>query len=90
MISDEAAANSEATASQTFATTALTKTANTVVADPSMVANSNGHSGKDRSSLGSTSKGSSGGGKAAGVAPGITILFTALFSAFFVMRALSS
>ncbi|KAI0087559.1 hypothetical protein BDY19DRAFT_236771 [Irpex rosettiformis] len=90
MMSDEAAANSEATTTQTFSTTAVTKTANTAVADASMIAGSNGHSGKDRSSLGSTSKGSSGAGKAAGVVPGMTILFTALFGAFFFMRAMSS
>ena len=43
---------------QTYPTTALTKTFNTVTIDPTELANSNGHSGKDRANLGSTSFGS--------------------------------
>jgi len=43
---------------QTFTTTAYTNTFNTVTIDPSQLANSNGHSGKDRTKLGSTSFGS--------------------------------
>ncbi|KAF8991302.1 glycoside hydrolase family 79 protein [Cyathus striatus] len=44
----------------TFATTARTKTVNTVTVDPSLLATSNGHSGTDRDQwdMGSTSKGS--------------------------------
>ncbi|KXN82401.1 hypothetical protein AN958_02606 [Leucoagaricus sp. SymC.cos] len=45
-------------ASETFATTAHTKTANTATIDPSVLATSNGHSGQQRVALGSTSKGS--------------------------------
>lgn len=44
--------------SQTYSTTAYTKTFNTATVDPSQLANSNGHSGKDRTNLGSTSYGS--------------------------------
>ena len=43
----------------TFATTAYTKTINTATIDPKVLATSNGHSGKDRVNMGSTSKGSS-------------------------------
>ena len=43
----------------TFATTAYTRTINTVSIDPKVLETSNGHSGKDRVNMGSTSKGSS-------------------------------
>ena len=42
----------------TFPTTAATKTVNTALVDPSELATSNGHSGRDRANLGSTSFGS--------------------------------
>ena len=44
---------------ETFATTAYTRTINTATIDPKVLATSNGHSGKDRVKMGSTSKGSS-------------------------------
>ena len=43
----------------TFATTAITKTVNTATIDPKVLETSNGHSGKDRVNMRSTSKGSS-------------------------------
>jgi hypothetical protein len=43
----------------TFATTAGTRTINTATIDPKVLETSNGHSGKDRANLRSTSKGSS-------------------------------
>ena len=43
---------------QTYTTTAYTQTFNTATVNPSELANSNGHSGKDRVHLGSTSFGS--------------------------------
>ena len=43
----------------TFATTARTRTINTATIDPKALATSNGHSGKDRADMTSTSKGSS-------------------------------
>lgn len=43
----------------TFATTARTKTANTATIDPKALETSNGHRGKDRADMQSTSKGSS-------------------------------
>lgn len=46
----------------TYTTSTFTSTINTVSVDPSELANSNGHSGKDRANLGSTSYGSRGGG----------------------------
>lgn len=47
--------------SKTYSTTAYTQTYNTIRADPSAVAISNGQSGKDREELGSTSHGSKNG-----------------------------
>lgn len=64
-------------AEQTFATTAYTKTQNTATVDPSVLSTSNGHSGKDREALGSTSKGSSSGTlglRACGGAAGVALL----------------
>lgn len=43
----------------TFATTAVTRTVNTVSIDPKVLETSNGHTGKDRTNMRSTSKGSS-------------------------------
>ena len=57
-LSQSAEQNSEPAATETFSTTAVTKTVNTATIDASVLATSNGHSGKDRK-LGSTSKGSS-------------------------------
>jgi len=45
-------------ATQTYPTTAGTRTANTATVEPSVLATSNGHSEKDRLSQGSTSPGS--------------------------------
>jgi len=45
----------------TYSTTAYTQTYNTIRADPSLVAHSNGHNGKSRQQLGATSFGSSNG-----------------------------
>lgn len=54
---------------QTFTTTAYTKTINTATVDPTVLANSNGHSGKDRALHGSTSYGSRNG--AVGLTDGV-------------------
>ncbi|KAG6917380.1 hypothetical protein DXG01_002759 [Tephrocybe rancida] len=63
-------------AAPTFATTALTKTAHTVTVDPSVLATSNGHSGKDRLQLGSTSHGSTNGVEGLkALIPGASLLF---------------
>lgn len=43
----------------TFATTAITRTINTATVDPKVLETSNGHTGKDRTNMRSTSKGSS-------------------------------
>ncbi|KAI0830342.1 hypothetical protein BC628DRAFT_1416627 [Trametes gibbosa] len=74
-------------ASQTFATTAVTKTANTVTVDASVLATSNGQSGSDRQ-LSSTSKGSSSAGRTAGVAPGLTLLAMVIASASVLTAAM--
>jgi hypothetical protein len=60
-LSDDALSSADqASTVHTFSTTAVTKTANTATIDASVLATSNGHSGKDRK-LGSTSKGSASG-----------------------------
>lgn len=46
---------------QTFSTSSMTKTANTVTVDPSVLATSNGHGAANRNTLGSTSKGKANG-----------------------------
>ncbi|KAJ7783995.1 glycoside hydrolase family 79 protein, partial [Mycena maculata] len=74
---DSALTESAGAASTTFATTALTKTANTVTIAASVLATSNGHGGssnplKVNSELGSTSKGSTNG--AAGLRPAAGLL----------------
>ena len=61
---------------------------NTATIDPSVLATSNGHSGKDRQS-GSTSKGSSGAGKAAGVVPSMAALVTMLAGVSVLVKAFS-
>ncbi|KAI9058696.1 glycoside hydrolase family 79 protein [Trametes sanguinea] len=72
-VSSDAQNAADPSETQTYATTAVTKTANTVTIDPSVLATSNGQSGADRQ-LSSTSKGSSSAGRTAGVAPGLTVL----------------
>ncbi|KAI8996273.1 hypothetical protein BD414DRAFT_477356 [Trametes punicea] len=72
-ISSGAQSAVDPSSTQTFPTTAVTKTANTVTIDPSVLATSNGQSAADRQ-LSSTSKGSSSAGRTAGVAPGLTVL----------------
>lgn len=89
MLTDQALADSEPTATATFPTTALTKTMNTATVESGVLETSNGHTGKNRT-LSSTSKGSSGAGKAAGIAPGVTLLLTFLSGAFVIMKTLSS
>ncbi|KAI0633082.1 glycoside hydrolase superfamily [Trametes polyzona] len=73
LLSSDAQGAADPAASATFATTAVTKTANTVTIDPSVLATSNGQNGAGRQ-LSSTSKGSSSAGRTAGVAPGLTLL----------------
>ncbi|KAI0791079.1 glycoside hydrolase family 79 protein [Abortiporus biennis] len=58
----------------TFSTTSLTKTQNTATIDASVLATSNGQSGKDRSQLGGTSKGSSG-AMASVIVPAFSVIF---------------
>lgn len=69
----------------TFATTAYTRTINTATIDPKVLATSNGHSGKDRKNMRSTSKGSaSSSGTTSfreGVVNGLGIFFWAVFGA---------
>ncbi|KAI0651079.1 hypothetical protein C8Q79DRAFT_8635 [Trametes meyenii] len=72
-LSSDAQSAVDPSASATFATTAVTKTANTVTVDASVLATSNGQNGSGRS-LSSTSKGSSSAGRTGGVAPGLTLL----------------
>lgn len=64
----------------TFATSAQTRTINTVTVDPEVLATSNGKSGKERALMGSTSKGSVTGGAvgAKTLLPGVSVLLTML------------
>ena len=88
-VSDTAVQDSEPAATATFPTTALTKTINTATIAESVLATSNGHSGKDRF-MGSTSKGSSGAGRAAGVIPSITAVLAVLASVCVMFKTFSS
>ncbi|TFK68765.1 glycoside hydrolase family 79 protein [Pluteus cervinus] len=72
----------------TFATTAYTKTVNTAFLDPSLLATSNGMSGKTRK-LGSTSKGSSSGSLSSRLyAPGLVVLVAGVAGGWLVRRAI--
>ena len=73
---------------QTYPTTALTKTYNTVSIDPSVLATSNGMSGKDRDELSSTSQGSSDAPRARGVVPGVSLLAAFVAGAWVVAGAM--
>ncbi|GJE89063.1 glycoside hydrolase family 79 protein [Phanerochaete sordida] len=88
-VSDTAVQDSEPAATATFSTTALTKTVNTATIDQSVLATSNGHSGKDRFT-GSTSKGSSGASRAAGVIPSLTAVFAVLATVGIFFKAFTS
>ncbi|OCH90122.1 hypothetical protein OBBRIDRAFT_793583 [Obba rivulosa] len=81
-LTDEAFEESTPSTTQTFATTAVTKTANTATVPASVLATSNGDSGADRESLTSTSKGSSGASRAIVGAPGVASLIALLASVF--------
>ncbi|KJA24887.1 glycoside hydrolase family 79 protein [Hypholoma sublateritium FD-334 SS-4] len=79
------------TATQTFATTAHTKSHNTATADPAVLATSNGHSAENRAGeLGSTSPGSasSSGARRAAVASGLAGIVAACAGALWVGTAL--
>ncbi|KAF7986462.1 hypothetical protein HWV62_31241 [Athelia sp. TMB] len=71
----------------TFATTSVTKTANTATINASVLATSNGHSGSSLE-LGSTSKGSANAARAGRVAPGLALLISVVCGAALVGRAL--
>ncbi|TFK48176.1 hypothetical protein OE88DRAFT_1635030 [Heliocybe sulcata] len=85
-LSDSAYSDSAPSATQTFSTTAVTKTMNTATIAASVLATSNGHSGANRA-LGSTSKGSS--GAVVGVrVPGAVALLAMVLGSLVVGRAL--
>ncbi|KAJ3545104.1 hypothetical protein NMY22_g2561 [Coprinellus aureogranulatus] len=73
-------------AQTTFATTARTKGHNTATVPPEVLATSNGHAGKERQNLGSTSRGSV--SSAERVAVGIaTVVVSAVVGAWAVLRS---
>lgn len=76
--------NTAGDAVSTFPTSAQTKTRNTVIIDPSVLATSNGHTGGGRQHLGSTSKGSSGALGMIDLVPGIALLGAVIGGALFV------
>ncbi|KAI0369503.1 glycoside hydrolase family 79 protein [Pilatotrama ljubarskyi] len=85
--SDAAQQAIDPSTTQTFATTVVTKTANTVTIDPSVLATSNGQSGKNRVSQGGTSQGGANGAPhAAGLAPGAAVLTCVLAGATAFLR----
>ncbi|KAF5334998.1 hypothetical protein D9611_009925 [Ephemerocybe angulata] len=87
MDSNEATEVGQATA--TFATTAFTKGHNTIKADPSLVAMSNGHGGKERLKLGSTSHGSvekNAASRGVEVVQSLCVLVSAMFGGWVVSR----
>ncbi|KAI0270634.1 hypothetical protein BC834DRAFT_967376 [Gloeopeniophorella convolvens] len=69
----------------TFPTTALTRTANTIFIDPTMLANSNGNYGMENV-RGATSFGSSGAAVPGAVLPGVLTLLTVALGAVAVVR----
>ncbi|KAM5530653.1 hypothetical protein V8D89_015674 [Ganoderma adspersum] len=85
-LSSTAQGETDPSQTQTYATTAVTKSANTVSVDASVLATSNGQSGKDRS-LSSTSQGSSDARRTVG-APGVTLLAMLVLGAWAVAGAL--
>ena len=72
----------------TFATTAVAKHGMTVKLDPSAVATSNGHSGKNRPSGGTSHGGSSSGSSPLGLGPGVLTLLALGVGAGVLLRAL--
>ncbi|OJT11292.1 hypothetical protein TRAPUB_12167 [Trametes pubescens] len=87
--SDAAQAAVDPAAPQTFATSIVTKTANTVTVDPSVLATSNGQGGKNRISSGGTSQGGANGAPGmSGFAPGFAALAGVLGGVAVFMRAL--
>ncbi|KAI0633080.1 glycoside hydrolase family 79 protein [Trametes polyzona] len=73
---------------QTFPTTVLTKTVNTVGVDPTVLATSNGQSGKDRVAQGGTSQGGANGApRMGGVAPGVALMACVLGGVGVFLRA---
>lgn len=77
----------ESQAQKTFATTARTRTVNTVTVDPTVLATSNGHSADIRGSLGSTTHGSiSSTSGMNSLLPGATVLLSAVLGAFVVTK----
>ncbi|KAI0830343.1 glycoside hydrolase family 79 protein [Trametes gibbosa] len=85
--SDSAQQAINPSSTQTFATSIITKTANTVAVDPSVLATSNGQNGKNRIAQGGTSQGGANGAlRMAGVAPSVGLLGGILGCAAVVMR----
>ncbi|KAF5353264.1 hypothetical protein D9756_008029 [Leucocoprinus leucothites] len=86
-LSQNAETENSGAASKTYATTARTKTYNTVTIDPSVLATSNGHMGMGRSdSLGSTSKGSVNAARNMRPhLPGLSIVISLVFGAFVLL-----
>ncbi|CDO76007.1 Glycoside Hydrolase Family 79 protein [Trametes cinnabarina] len=84
--SDAAQQAVDPSTTQTFPTTVLTKTANTVSIDPSVLATSNGQSGKSRVNLGGTSQGGANSAvRTTGVVPGVAALSCLLTGVFAIL-----
>ena len=85
--SDAAQAAAAGDTIETFSTSVITKSKNTVTVDPSLLATSNGESGKNRAHRGGTSFGAESSAMAAYVAPGIAALISVLAGSAMFFRA---
>ncbi|KAI0774365.1 glycoside hydrolase family 79 protein [Fomes fomentarius] len=83
--SDDAQKAASGEAIETFPTTIITKTKNTVSIDPAVLATSNGENGRDRAQRGGTSAGGQNGAIAL-VGPGVAALLTILASVALISR----
>lgn len=83
--SDDAQKAASGEAIETFPTTVITKTKNTVSIDPAVLATSNGENGRDRAQRGGTSAGGQNGAIAL-VGPGVAALLTILAGVAFISR----
>ncbi|KAF9458514.1 glycoside hydrolase family 79 protein [Collybia nuda] len=86
-VADPAADGAHGESVHTFETSAYTKTINTATVDPEVLATSNGHSGRERERMGSTSFGSVSAARGAGVGPGVVLLLALMAGAGVVAGA---
>ncbi|TEB33938.1 glycoside hydrolase family 79 protein [Coprinellus micaceus] len=84
---DGSSSDSQSVPTATFATTARTKGHNTATVPPEVLATSNGHAGKERQNLGSTSRGSVSGAERSAVVGFVAVVVSAVVGAWAVVRS---